>query len=71
MDSDKAFAGRWEGLGADLKGINTTNGETVVEMDVNLIRPVDIDCLVGDSSLAREVLGWTPSHSVKVCIGHC
>ncbi len=31
-----------------------------VVQDSALIRPADVDCLVGDSSKARRVLGWKP-----------
>ena len=32
-----------------------------VRLDPNLIRPSEVDRLIGDASKARNVLGWTPS----------
>jgi GDPmannose 4,6-dehydratase len=32
-----------------------------VEQDERFFRPAEIDCLVGDASRARDVLGWKPS----------
>jgi GDPmannose 4,6-dehydratase len=31
-----------------------------VEVDPKLVRPAEVDCLCGDSSKAREILGWRP-----------
>jgi GDPmannose 4,6-dehydratase len=31
-----------------------------VEIDEKLIRPAEVDCLRGDSTKAREKLGWEP-----------
>jgi GDPmannose 4,6-dehydratase len=36
------------------------NWEKYVEVDERFIRPADVDLLVGDSSKAREKLGWKP-----------
>jgi GDPmannose 4,6-dehydratase len=33
-----------------------------VEIDSDLIRPVDVGLLVGDSSKARKSLGWEPGY---------
>jgi GDPmannose 4,6-dehydratase len=40
-------------------GLN--NWEEYVEIDKNLIRPHDIDNLIGDASKAEKELGWKPS----------
>jgi GDPmannose 4,6-dehydratase len=34
--------------------------EDYVEVDEDLIRPVDVELLVGDATKARHTLGWTP-----------
>jgi GDPmannose 4,6-dehydratase len=34
--------------------------EKWVEIDPSLIRPVEVGRLVGDSSRARDILGWKP-----------
>ncbi len=37
----------------------------IVEIDKSLMRPTDIDELIGDSSKARKQLGWKPKMSFK------
>ncbi|MCL1818062.1 MAG: GDP-mannose 4,6-dehydratase [Spirochaetaceae bacterium] len=55
---------RWEGGGADEKGINAQTGETLVEVDKRYFRPTEVDILLGDASKARARLGWKPEHSL-------
>jgi GDPmannose 4,6-dehydratase len=35
--------------------------EKYVRIDPRFLRPAEVDHLIGDSSKARKVLGWTPS----------
>lgn len=42
--------------------------EAYVEVDPSLIRPAEVDRLVGDPSKARTRLGWTPTISVEAMI---
>jgi GDPmannose 4,6-dehydratase len=51
---------RWEGKGVDEKGIDTASGQVRVEVDPRYFRPTEVETLLGDSSKAREKLGWTP-----------
>ena len=46
---------------AELKG----GLEDYVDFDRNLIRPSEVEMLVGDSSKARSILGWSPKVSFK------
>ena len=55
----------WKGRAADEKGINTANGETIVEIDKKYFRPAEVDCLIGDASKAKKKLGWSPKHTVE------
>jgi GDPmannose 4,6-dehydratase len=60
---EKAFAhiGRtivWQGSGVEEKGLDKSNGETLVEVDPRYFRPTEVDFLLGDSSKARAKLGW-------------
>lgn len=60
---EKSFAkvGRniqWSGKGVDETGIDTTTGETVVRIDPRYFRPAEVNQLLGDSSKAKEKLGW-------------
>ncbi len=54
---------RWEGTGLDEVGINTHTGKVVVRVDPKYFRPAEVETLLGDSTKARTVLGWTPSHT--------
>jgi len=51
---------RWEGEGVDEKGIDESSGKVLVEVDPRYFRPTEVETLLGDSSKAREKLGWTP-----------
>jgi GDPmannose 4,6-dehydratase len=48
----------WMGNGIDEKGIDTANGRVLVEVDPHYFRPTEVDVLVGNSSKARDRLGW-------------
>jgi GDPmannose 4,6-dehydratase len=41
--------------------VGIENWEPYVEQDPRFFRPAEVDTLIGDSSHAREVLGWKPS----------
>jgi GDPmannose 4,6-dehydratase len=56
---------RWKGRGVNEKGIDESNGKTVVAIDPRYFRPTEVDALVGDPSKAREKLGWIPRSSFK------
>lgn len=50
----------WEGEELDKKGKNAATGEILVEVDPQFYRPLESSLLVGNSSKAREKLGWVP-----------
>ncbi|MBR6071692.1 MAG: GDP-mannose 4,6-dehydratase [Acholeplasmatales bacterium] len=52
----------WKGEGIDTKGINDVTGNVLVEIDPNLYRVNDNKYLKGDSTKAKETLGWEPKH---------
>ena len=56
---------RWEGEGVDEKGIDESSGKVLVEVDPRYFRPTEVETLLGDSSKAREKLGWTPEISLE------
>ena len=41
-----------------LKGIDKSTGEVLVEVDPRYFRPTEVDSLLGDPSKARAKLGW-------------
>lgn len=48
----------WRGTGVDEVGVNSVNGDILIEIDPRYFRPTEVDILVGDPSKAREKLGW-------------
>jgi len=60
---ERAFAviGRqvaWRGEGIGETGIDKASGQVLIRIDPRYFRPTEIDNLVGDSSKARDRLGW-------------
>lgn len=41
-------------------GIDPATGKTRVRVNPQFYRPAEVDMLIGDATLAREQLGWTP-----------
>ncbi len=52
----------WVAAAFDFLGLNW---EKYVKIDENLIRPAEVDILIGDSTKARKVLGWKPKVNFK------
>ena len=52
---------RWEGEGADEKGIDVNTGKTLVEVSPDFYRPTDVVNLLGDPTKAKTTLGWNPA----------
>lgn len=52
---------RWEGEGANEKGIDKATGKVLVEVSPDFYRPTDVVNLWGDPSKAKRELGWNPS----------
>ena len=50
----------WEGEGLDEVGIDKYSGKTVIKVDPKYFRPTEVEQLCGDSTKAREILGWEP-----------
>lgn len=53
----------WEGMGkgsSDTIGRDARTGRELVRVNPAFFRPAEVDSLVGDSSKARNTLGWTP-----------
>jgi len=49
---------KWQGSGVNEKG--NSNGKIVVSIDPRYFRPTEVETLLGDSTKAKEKLGWTP-----------
>ena len=53
----------WEGQGLDEKGYDENTGKCIVAVHSRYIRPSDVNSLLGDSTKARNKLGWKPKTS--------
>ena len=55
----------WSGKGDGEKGLDTTTGQVLIEVDPKLYRPAEVHFLLGDPSKAKRVLGWSPKVSFR------
>ena len=55
----------WEGEGLNEVGINKFTGKEVIRVNSKYFRPAEVETLLGDSSKAKEELGWEPKISFK------
>lgn len=55
----------WEGEGLEEKGRDRKTGRVIVEIDPRYYRPTTDNLLVGDSTKAREKLGWKSKTSFE------
>lgn len=58
----------WHGTGLDEVGVDKKTGKVIVSVDDKYFRPSEVDFLLGDSSKAREVLGWYTKIDIKKLI---
>lgn len=65
---------QWIGKGIDEKGVDRKTGKTIIEIDPRYFRPTEVDLLIGDSSKAKNLLGWEPQvkfkELVKIMMSH-
>ena len=55
----------WKGKNLNEKGINSKTGKILVEVSPKYFRPLDVSILIGDSTKARNMLGWYPKTKFK------
>ena len=53
----------WRGEGLDEFGYCINTNKTVVKVNPKYFRPAEVETLLGDPTKAKEVLGWTPTHT--------
>jgi GDPmannose 4,6-dehydratase len=56
---------KWDGRGVDETGTDISTGKIIIRVDPRYFRPTEVETLLGDSTKAREKLGWTPKISFK------
>jgi len=50
----------WNGSGVDEVAIDIETGKTIIKVDSRYFRPTEVFTLLGDSTKARDKLGWAP-----------
>jgi GDPmannose 4,6-dehydratase len=58
----------WCGTGVGEQGIDAATGQVLVEIDPRYFRPTEVEVLLGDSSKAREKLGWRHKVSFEALV---
>ena len=58
----------WKGKGLKEVGYDTVSKKTIIEIDKNYIRPLDVNTLLGDSRRARKKLKWKPKIDIESLI---
>ena len=59
---------KWTGKGVKERGIDISNGKTIIKVDKKYYRPTEVDILLGDSSKAFKNLKWKPSYNINSMI---
>jgi len=55
----------WQGQRLEEKGIDKKTNKVIIEVDPKYFRPAEVESLLGDSTKAREKLGWKPKISFE------
>lgn len=55
----------WSGEGENEKGIDKKTGKTLVSVNPKFYRPAEVELLIGDSTKARNELGWKAETSLE------
>ncbi len=58
----------WFGNGVNEKAIDLMTGRVMVEVNETLYRPAEVNLLCGDSTKAKEVLGWERKFDIEALI---
>jgi len=55
---------RWEGQGDLEKGFDQKTGELLVSVNPAFYRPAEVELLIGDSTKAKDILGFNPETNI-------
>jgi GDPmannose 4,6-dehydratase len=55
----------WTGSGDQERGVSTSNGATLVQINPRFYRPSEVELLIGNPERARSKLGWEPKTSLE------
>lgn len=56
---------KWQGEGVNEVGIDSSTNRVLVRVSEEFYRPAEVEILIGDSTKARETLGWIPKVGLK------
>ncbi len=56
---------KWSGAGVNEVGTDAATGKVIIRIDSRYFRPTEVDTLLGDSTKAKDKLGWIPKISFK------
>ena len=54
----------WKGKGINEKGFINSGKKTIIEIDKNYFRPLDVNTLLGNANKARKKLKWKPKYDL-------
>jgi len=54
----------WTGDGINERACHAQTHEILIRIDSKYFRPTEVQCLLGDSSLARQELNWRPHYNI-------
>jgi GDPmannose 4,6-dehydratase len=63
-ESEEGVVATFDDKGLGLRAAQLV-GKTIVKVDPKYFRPTEVETLLGDSTKARNKLGWTPSISFE------
>ena len=58
----------WKGKGLNEKGYDSLSNKTIISIDKNYLRPLDVNTLLGNASKARKKLSWKPKINIHKLI---
>ena len=59
----------WRGKGVNEVGINSKNGNKIVQVSKEYFRPNDVNYLLGNATKAKKELGWSSKTKFKELVG--
>ena len=59
---------KWIGNGLNERGVNRENGSTLIEIDKQYYRPLEVHYLCGDAAKAKKYLNWKCNISFKTLV---
>ena len=58
----------WEGSGLNEQGLDKKTKKVIFEVSPKYFRPSEVESLLGDSSKAKRILGWEPTHTFETLV---